>query len=172
MGRDFWPTLYICLISHPVAPLLHHWDVHLVRDRGHSVVLLPREQVQPYQMDLGVAVFAGLGGGEADDAARMALEQKSSIVHAHKTRKCVWIKRRPRFPGFGASPEKMKAPIYRPSVQYSQFQARLTSLPLSSRIPWPWGRNIWISQSGSGSRNPSRTTEKGRSNLLYCTTDM
>lgn len=49
-------------------------DVHVVGGGGEIFQLLAGEDVDGDQVDLGVTVLAGLGGGHVDDLARAALD--------------------------------------------------------------------------------------------------
>ena len=55
-------------------------DVHVVGGRAEVLVLLAGEDVLADQVDLGVTVLAGLGGGHVGDLAREALEHDEAVL--------------------------------------------------------------------------------------------
>lgn len=55
-------------------------DVHVVGRRAEIFELLAGEDVEGNQMDLGVTVLAGLGGGHVDDLARAALDDDEAVL--------------------------------------------------------------------------------------------
>lgn len=55
-------------------------DVHVVGGRAELFKLLGSEDVDGNQMDLGVTVLAGLGGGHFDDLARAVLDDDETVL--------------------------------------------------------------------------------------------
>lgn len=55
-------------------------DVHVVGGRGQILQLLAGEQVNGDQVDLGVTVLAGLGGGHVDNLAGTALDDDVTVL--------------------------------------------------------------------------------------------
>jgi hypothetical protein len=55
-------------------------DVHVVGGRGQLLKLLAGEDVDGDQVDLGVTVLAGLGGGHVDDLARAVLDDDVAVL--------------------------------------------------------------------------------------------
>jgi hypothetical protein len=55
-------------------------DVHVVGGRGQLLELLAGEDVDGDQVDLGVTVLAGLGGGHVDDLARAVLDDDVAVL--------------------------------------------------------------------------------------------
>ena len=55
-------------------------DVHVVGRRAEIFELLAGEDVEGNQMDLGVTVLAGLGGGHVDNLARAALDHDEAVL--------------------------------------------------------------------------------------------
>ena len=60
-------------------------NVHVVGRRAKIFVLLASEDVQSNQMDLGVAVLAGLGGRHVDDLAGAALDDDEAVLPQGRT---------------------------------------------------------------------------------------
>lgn len=58
----------------------HVRDVHVVGGRGEILQLLPGEDVDGDQMDLGVTVLSGLRGGHIDDLARAVLDNHEPVL--------------------------------------------------------------------------------------------
>lgn len=56
------------------------WDVHVVGGWRQILHLLAGEDVDGDQVDLGVAVLAGLGGGHFDDLAWAALDDDVAVL--------------------------------------------------------------------------------------------
>ena len=54
--------------------------VHVVGGRGQILQLLAGEQVDGGQVNLGVTVLAGLGGGHVDDLARAVLDHDEAVL--------------------------------------------------------------------------------------------
>lgn len=55
-------------------------DVHVVGGRGQLLELLAGEDVDGDQVDLGVTVLAGLGGGHVDNLARAVLDVDVAVL--------------------------------------------------------------------------------------------
>jgi hypothetical protein len=55
-------------------------NVHVVGGRGQLLELLAGEDVDGDQVDLGVTVLAGLGGGHVDDLARAVLDDNVTVL--------------------------------------------------------------------------------------------
>ena len=55
-------------------------DVHVVGGRGQLLELLAGEDVDGDQVDLGVTVLAGLGGGHVDNLARAVLDDNVTVL--------------------------------------------------------------------------------------------
>ena len=55
-------------------------NVHVVGGRGQLLELLAGEDVDGDQVDLGVTVLAGLGGGHVDDLARAVLDDDVAVL--------------------------------------------------------------------------------------------
>jgi hypothetical protein len=55
-------------------------DVHVVGGRAQLLELLASEDVNGDQVDLGVSVLAGLGGGHVDDLARAVLDADEAVL--------------------------------------------------------------------------------------------
>lgn len=55
-------------------------NVHVVGGRGQLLKLLASEDVDGDQVDLGVTVLAGLGGGHVDDLARAVLDDDVTVL--------------------------------------------------------------------------------------------
>lgn len=55
-------------------------DVHVVGGGAQLLKLLAGEDVDGDQMDLGVTVLAGLGGGHVDDLAGAALNHDEAVL--------------------------------------------------------------------------------------------
>lgn len=55
-------------------------DVHVVGGRGQILELLASEDVDGDQVDLGVTVLAGLGGGHLDNLARAVLDDDVTVL--------------------------------------------------------------------------------------------
>ena len=55
-------------------------DVHVVGGRAKIFVLLAGEDVEGDEMDLGVTVLAGLGGGHVDNLAGTALDHDETVL--------------------------------------------------------------------------------------------
>ena len=53
--------------------------IHVVSGGAQLFQLLASEKVNPNEMDLGVTVFTGLGGGHVDDFARAAFDHDRLI---------------------------------------------------------------------------------------------
>ena len=58
----------------------HMRHVHVVGGRAHVLILFAREDVDADQVDLGVAVLAGLGGAHVDDLAGTAFEDDVAVL--------------------------------------------------------------------------------------------
>jgi hypothetical protein len=55
-------------------------DVHVVSRGRKILVLLASEDVGSDEMDLGVTVLSGLGGGHVDDLARAVLDHDETVL--------------------------------------------------------------------------------------------
>jgi hypothetical protein len=55
-------------------------NVHVVGGRAKILVLLAGEDVESDEMDLGVTVLAGLGGGHVDNLARAVLDHDKPVL--------------------------------------------------------------------------------------------
>lgn len=55
-------------------------DVHVVSRGRKILVLLASEDVGSNEMDLGVTVLSGLGGGHVDDLARAVLDHDETVL--------------------------------------------------------------------------------------------
>ena len=55
-------------------------DVHVVGGRAQLFKLLGGEDVDGDQVDLGVTVLSGLGGGHLDDLARAVLDADEAVL--------------------------------------------------------------------------------------------
>jgi hypothetical protein len=55
-------------------------NVHVVSRRRQILVLLAVEDVGSNEMDLGVTVLSGLGGGHVDDLARAVLDHDETVL--------------------------------------------------------------------------------------------
>jgi hypothetical protein len=55
-------------------------NVHVVGGRGQLLELLAGEDVDGDQVDLGVTVLAGLGGGHVDNLARAVLDDNVTVL--------------------------------------------------------------------------------------------
>jgi len=58
----------------------HVWHFHVVGGWRHIFVLLSVEDVDSYQVDLGVTVLAGFRGGHIYDLAWLALEHSITVL--------------------------------------------------------------------------------------------
>lgn len=58
----------------------HVGDIHVVGGGAHVLVLLAVEDIQGDEVDLGVAVLAGLGGGHVHDLAGPALDHHEASL--------------------------------------------------------------------------------------------
>jgi len=63
-----------------VFPTSDVGDVHVVGGGGEILHLLAGEDVNGDQVDLGVAVLSGLGGGHVDDLAGTALDDNVTVL--------------------------------------------------------------------------------------------
>ena len=60
-------------------------DVHVVSRGRKILVLLASEDVGSNEMDLGVTVLSGLGGGHVDDLARAVLDDNMAVLSQGRT---------------------------------------------------------------------------------------
>ena len=60
-------------------------NIHVVGGRGEIFELLASENINGDEMDLGVTVLAGLGGGHVDNLARAALDNDVTVLPQGRT---------------------------------------------------------------------------------------
>ena len=82
-------TLLSCLSMYSTHKLVlltpDIWHVHVVGGGGEILQLLAGKKINGSQVDLGVTVLAGLGGGHVDDLAGAVLDHDEAVLAQSRT---------------------------------------------------------------------------------------